>query len=183
MAGIVLTVVGAVGYPGSPYDMFRPPVRTPRGIERITRHPFFAGVALLGLAHALLATRLVGTVVFTGLALIAILGAWHQDAKLLARRGRPFADYLTATSAMPLAAGTWSDLWRDLPWGALAAGGVVAYALRSVHDSIFAYGGAWVIVSVVGGAGYLTWLGWRRARRAKALPAMPHPHEGASRVA
>jgi len=51
-------------------------------VERVTRHPFFVGVALLASAHLLLATRLVGTVFFAGLAALAILGAWHQDRKL-----------------------------------------------------------------------------------------------------
>ena len=183
VAGVALMVAGGLVYPGSPYDMFKTPIRGPRGLERITRHPFFVGVALFGIAHALLATRLVSAVVFAGLALIAILGAWHQDAKLLARRGRPFAEYLTATSAVPLAVGTWSDIWRELPWGALIAGVVVAYVLRSVHDSIFAHGGAWVILTVVGGAGVLTWQSWRRARRVGAPHVRPERSAHAPRVA
>ena len=55
----------------------------------MTRHPFFVGVALLASAHVLLATRLVGAVFFAGLAALAILGARHQDRKILARRGAP----------------------------------------------------------------------------------------------
>ena len=166
--GIVLVSAGSTTYPGSPYDMFCWTVRAPRGIERITRHPFFAGVALFSLAHALLATRLVGTVAFGGLALLAIVGAWHQDAKLLARRGEPYADYLATTSVVPLAAavaGRQRPVWRELPLGGALAGAGIAVALRMVHDSIFARGGVWVIATVIGAAGVFTWQSWRRAQR------------------
>ncbi len=177
VTGIVLLSAGSVTYPGSPYDLFARTVRAPRGIERVTRHPFFAGVALFALAHALLATRLVGTVVFGALALVAIVGARHQDAKLLARNGRSYGDYVAATSGLPLAAilaGRQRLVWRELPLGTLAAGLGTAAALRVVHGSIFALGGLWVIVAVVGAAGIFAWQSSRRARRHGAvIPAHP----------
>jgi uncharacterized membrane protein len=146
--GAVLTVAGLVSYPASPYYLFGPAIQPPRGIERITRHPFFAGVALFALAHALLATRLIGTVFFGGLALLAIAGPRYQDAKLLARLGRRFADHLATTSFIPFAAiltGRQRMAWRDLPLGAMAGGVVLAVVLRTVHGSILAYGGVFVI--------------------------------------
>src|SRR5262249_59059759 len=115
----------------------------PGGPQRATRPPFFAGLALCALAHALLATRLIGTVGFAGLALVTMVGARHQDAKLLARGGKPYADYLAATSAVPFAAilaGRQSFVWRELPLGAFAIGLAVAAGLRAVHGSIFAHG-------------------------------------------
>src|SRR5207244_3013412 len=42
--------------------------------------------------------------------------------------------------------------WRELPAGALVLGVVLAVVLRTVHGSIFAHGGAWVIAAVLGGA-------------------------------
>ena len=169
VAGVALMSAALAGYGGSPYDLFDPAVRRPRGLERITRHPFFAGLTLFAGAHALLATRLVGTIVFGALALLAAVGPWHQDRKLLARRGGPFADYLAATSALPFAAivagrQRWS--WREQPVGALAIGVALALLLRRIHDGIFAAGGAWVIAAVVGGAAGLTWQSVRRSRRA-----------------
>ena len=174
-AGIALTVAAFDVYPRSPMALFGPPIRGPRGLERVTRHPFFAGVALLALAHVLLATRLVGTVFVAGLALLAILGARHQDAKLLRLRGRPYAEYLAATSAVPfgaLLAGRQRLDWRELPLGTLAAGVVLAFVLRSVHEGIFAHSGAWVIGGTLGGAAFATVQAWRRARRAELrMPA------------
>jgi uncharacterized membrane protein len=174
VAGVVLVSAGSVGYPGSPYDQFGRMVRSPHGIERITRHPFFAGVALFAGAHALLSAHLVGTVLFGGIALLAIVGPVHQDAKMRARRGGSFGDYLSVTSAVPFGAvltGRQRIVWRELPAGALVAGLAVAAGLRAVHDSIFAHGGLWVIVAVVGGAAVFGWVGWRRARR---LATDPH---------
>ncbi len=172
--GIALIAAGSVAYPGSPYDSFGETTRPPRGIERVSRHPFFAGTVLLAVPHALLATHLVGTVVFAGFALLAILGAWHQDAKLRGRRGKPYADYLAASSALPfaaIAAGRQRLDWGELPFGALGVGIALALALRAVHDSIFAHGGAWVIIAVVGGGAILTWQSWRRAQRVGVLQA------------
>jgi len=79
-----------------------------------------------------------------------------QDVKLLARNGRSYGDYVAATSGLPLAAvlgGRQRLVWRELPLGALAAGLGIAAGLRVVHGSIFAHGGLWVIVTVIGAAG------------------------------
>jgi len=174
VTGILLVSAGSATYVGSPYDFFAARVRAPRGIERITRHPFFAGLALFALAHALMAPHLIATVGFAGLGLVTMVGARHQDAKLLARGGKPYADYLAATSAVPFAAivaGRQRLVWRELPLGAFAIGLAVAALLRAVHGSIFADGGAWVIVTVVGGAAIFTWQSARRARRVGAAVA------------
>lgn len=168
VAGVMLMAAGLLVYPSLPTALFDQPIRAPRGIERVTRHPFFAGVALLGGAHVLLATHLVGTVLAAGLTALAVAGARHQDAKILARRGSAYADYVAATSAVPFAAmiaGRQHLVWRELPYAALAAGLVAALGLRAVHAGIFAHGGLWVIGALVGGGALASWQSWRRARR------------------
>jgi uncharacterized membrane protein len=171
--GVVLITASLVVYPRSPMALFNESVRSPRGLERVTRHPFFVGVALLGAAHALLATRLVGAVAMGGLALFALLGVWHQDRKLLRLRGEPYAAYLAATSATPFAAivaGRQRLEWGELPFGAFALGALFVITLRTVHASIFARGGIWVIATVLGGAALATLASVRRAgRRAKPI--------------
>jgi len=176
MAAIVagVTLMFLMDYAKSPSALFEPPVRTPKGAERITRHPFFAGVAIIGLAHALLATRAVGTAFFTGLAALAIAGAWHQDRKLIARRGRPYAEYVAATSAVPFAAIVAGR--QPLPRGeirlrAFATGLTIAVLLRTVHASILSRGGAWVVGAVVLGAAISTLRAYRRVQR--LTPASP----------
>ena len=43
VAGLSLSAAGLVSYPRSPMALPSQPVGEPRGVERITRHPFFAG--------------------------------------------------------------------------------------------------------------------------------------------
>src|SRR5207244_12079178 len=119
-------------------------------------HPFFVGLALFALAHALLATRLAGTVLFSGVALVSIAGAAHQDRKLLRRLGAPYADYLTATSAVPFAAiigGRQRLVWSELPVAPPAASPAAAAARRAGPASLFAYDGPSGIARVAGAPG------------------------------
>jgi uncharacterized membrane protein len=165
--GIALSVAGIVPYPSSSYALFRTTSRPePRGLERITRHPFFAGTALLGVGHALLASRMTGVVFFGGLALLSLAGAWHQDRKLLAARGADHAALLAQTSMLPFAAiltGRQRLVARELPLAALALGGAAAWALGgAAHAQIFAHGGAWVVIAVIGGAALASLQAWQR---------------------
>jgi uncharacterized membrane protein len=167
-AGLMLVGGCIVTYPQTPMALFTQTVDPPRGLERITRHPFFAGFALFALAHVLLATHLVGVAFFGSLTLVAMVGARHQDAKLLALRGQPYAEYLSATSTFPFWAvlkGRQRIVWRELPVGGLAAGLALSLVLWFVHDSILAHGGAWVIATLVGGAAIATLRAWRSPRR------------------
>lgn len=173
--GLVLATPGLIFYPRLPSALFGQPIRSASGIVKITRHPFFAGVGVFALAHVLLATHFVGTVFFSGLFLLVVVGARHQDRKLLARRGAPYAVHLAETSAIPFAAivsGRQRLDRHDLPTGALAVGLAFALALRHWHNALFADGGAWIVaVFTVGGliAGFNA---WRRSRRLAAGPPL-----------
>ncbi len=97
--GVVLTIVAFQSPPASMLALFIPGgVKEPYGLERVTRHPFFVGTALLGIGHVLLASRMVGVVAFGGLAIYSIAGAMHQDGKLRRELGEHFAAYLDRTS-------------------------------------------------------------------------------------
>jgi len=170
VVGVVLTAGSLSAYPRSPMAIFATTVASPRGIERITRHPFFMGLTLVALAHVLLSTRLVGSVFTMGFVILATVGAWHQDRKLLALRGRAYADYVASTSAVPfgaIVAGRQRLVWRELPVGALGAGVAVAFLLRAVHADIFVHGGLWVITATLTGAALLTLEASRHAARQK----------------
>jgi uncharacterized membrane protein len=172
-AGMTLAIAGVLAFPASP---MAPPgiVRPPRGLARVTRHAFFAGMALLASAHLLLATRLTGAVFFAGIFLLVTLGARLQDRKLLARHGAPYADYLATTSGIPFAAivaGRQRLVWRELPLGLLATSVVLTVALRWVHASIFAAGGAWIMAVTIGGVVLLEIATRVRRRAAAAVPA------------
>ena len=166
-AGMGFVVASLFDYPASPMAVGRDTVREPRGLQRVTRHGFFVGIALLGAAHAFLATRAAGAVLMAGLAAFAVVGAMHQDRKLLALRGEPYAAYLRATSLVPFAAaiaGRGPVVWRELPWLAFGAGVALAWLLRRVHGAIFDHGGVYVIAAISGGGLAATALAWLRDR-------------------
>ena len=171
VAGVALMVATFARYSGSPYDVERPNASRPaRGLERITRHPFFAGLALFAGAHALLATHLISAVLMAALAALSIVGPMHQDAKLARLRGKPFQDYVASTSGIPFAAivaGRQPFAWREMPWVAIALGLAIAFGLRQVHGEIFAHHGAWVILVAVGGPIVLLVSGLVQHRRAR----------------
>jgi uncharacterized membrane protein len=154
----------------------------PRPIECISRHGFFSGLGLLAVAHALLATHLIGTVFFACLALFTWLGAAHQDAKLLAQRGEVHRRYMEVTSFLPFAAifaGRQHLDLQGIPLAALAAAFLVPWLLRTFHDSILSAGGTYVIAAVASGAGIATLQSWRArhkaARRSKPEGAVSRP--------
>ena len=178
--GSALMLGGLAGYGRTPYAPSARQVREPRGLERVTRHPFFVGFALLGLAHALLASRLVGVLFFGGLALFALVGARLQDAKLLALRGEPYADYLAATSTLPfvaILAGRQRFVRDELPIRALLLGVALAGLLRALHAHLLDHGGLYLISVFVIGPLVLLVSEWRREHRA-ARPAA-HAHVAA----
>lgn len=174
VGGITLALASLWTYPRSPYALGNERIQEPRGLERITRHPFAIGIAIASIAHALLATRLTGTVFFAGLALLGVGGSVHQDRKLLAERGTTYAHFVSVTSMLPFGAvlsGRQRIVWRELPWTALLTALAAAYGLHLVHASIFAHGGAWVISIVVGGAAVFALQSWRQTTRASRRPA------------
>jgi uncharacterized membrane protein len=169
-----IMVAGLAAYPRMPMALFGQPIGEPYGIERITRHPFFAGSALVGIAHALLAPHLAGAVLMGGFAVLAIAGAMHQDAKYLRTRGAPYADYLAVTSGIPFAAilaGRQRLVWGELPLGMLALGAGAAVVLRLAHASLFADGGRWLVLGLVAGGAVASLQSWLRSRRRGARAA------------
>ena len=172
--GVVLAAASLVDYPRSPMAIFGRPGSEPYGISRITRHSFFVAMVLIGGAHVLLAPHLIGAVFAGGLAVLGLVGSWHQDRKLLRLRGEPYAAYVAATSTIPFAAilaGRQRLALRELPLRALAGGAVVAVLLRALHDSLLAHGGFWFLSIVLGGAGVQMVQGFRRGRRAARVRA------------
>jgi uncharacterized membrane protein len=172
-AGMTLAVWGVLAFPASP---MAPPgvVRPPRGLARITRHAFFAGMAMLAAAHVLLATRLTGVVFFAGIFLLVTLGARLQDRKLLRRHGAPYAEYLAVTSGIPFAAivaGRQRLVWQEIRLPILTLSVLLVAALRWAHASIFAAGGAWMMGVIVGGVLLLQVATWARRRPAAAVPS------------
>jgi uncharacterized membrane protein len=154
LAGMAL-MVGAFaprGYWQSPMMVLVGKVREPFGLERITRHPFFAGLVLFSAAHVLLARHLTGAIFFGGLILVSVIGSAHQARKLRRRHGPSYDDFLAASSAIPFAAiiaGRQRLAARELPWLLMIVGIGAGIGLHALHPDVLAHRGLAVIVAVV----------------------------------
>jgi uncharacterized membrane protein len=87
----------------SPASMM-PGVAKARGVLRITRHPMNIAFACFGIAH-MVANGSLGDVFFFGqFAVLGLVGAYHQDARLLKEKGEPYREFTRQTSVIPFAA-------------------------------------------------------------------------------
>lgn len=176
LAGAVLMVGGLIDYGHSPMaELARrrrapdgaadKPLRPPAAFARITRHPFFVGLALLMGAHALLAQTAAGALYFAGFSVLALIGIPLQDRKLLAQHGDIYRDYLRQSSLVPStsARGPTAKGGRAWPVALGAIAGALVLALlhplwRLGHGAPFA------TVVLVGGL-FAVWMQLRRRRR------------------
>jgi uncharacterized membrane protein len=98
----LLLLVTSVANP-SPAAMV-PGSMAARGALRITRHPMNIGIGLFGLAHVI-ANGWLGDVAFFGaLAVVGLLGPWHQDRRKAVELGEPYRELQKQTSIIPFAA-------------------------------------------------------------------------------
>ncbi len=88
--------------------------QTPRGVYAITRHPMLWAFAIWALVHMALWPTRENHVLSAAILLLAIGGAWAQDAKKRRSMGSGWRDWQGRTSFFPFAA----LLSGRLPWGA-----------------------------------------------------------------
>lgn len=164
LLGAALAIAGLVNYMRSPMAVLARRqgsaagegivLRPPAGVERITRHPFFVGLALLMGAHALLVSTLAGAVFFAGFAALALAGIPMQDRKLRARHGEVYGAYLAATSAVPFAAAhaASADASKRSWWPLVAAAIGGAVLLAALHPLWrLGHGAPFAVLAIVGG--------------------------------
>ncbi len=153
--GAVLLVGGLVTYPESPMEMSTRGVPPPTRLARITRHPFFVGLAMVALVHVVLSSHATGAVFFACLTLFTVVGTRRQDRKLLASKGEAYAEYCRETSVVPFAAllaRRTNMTARDVPVVPLAIGVLGAVGLRFAHPVLLAWDGMAIGAAIVGGA-------------------------------
>jgi uncharacterized membrane protein len=76
----------------------------PRGIVRVTRHPFLIGVALWAIVHLVGNGDAASLVFFATFALVALAGTASIDAKRSRALGAAWAPFAARTSIVPFAA-------------------------------------------------------------------------------
>lgn len=92
------------GFTPSPTGMG--PFRTPRAVQRITRHPLLWSVAIWAAVHMVARGSVAGVVFFGTFLLTALAGMPSIDAKAAARDPAGWAQFAAATSIVPFARGT-----------------------------------------------------------------------------
>jgi len=131
---------GAVGQAGRAAE-------APRGIQRVTRHPFLWGVGLWAVFHLVANGDLASLILFGGLAVLALGGTISIDAKRRRKLGAVWEAYAAQTSNLPFAAivgGRQRLALREFSWWrvvlAVAAYGVV-FALHPMLFGVSPTGG------------------------------------------
>jgi uncharacterized membrane protein len=109
---------------------------TPRGIQRITRHPVLMGLGLFGLAHVLPNGSAADVAFFGGFAAFALVGAWHQDRRKLLEVPA-FRRFRDATPFVPFTGGETVRGLRELSPAVVATALAVAVVVRWFHASWF----------------------------------------------
>ena len=162
--GTLFVVAGLASFPKSPMSTLAQRVRTshhqkalrpPAGVERVTRHPFFVGLAMLSFCHLFLASTLATGTLFAGLMTITLVGIPLQDRKLRNRWGDVYAEYERRTSIVPFGQ-TRNQPDRSLRSEYLAWFGfliVTVVAFGALHSLwTFANGAGFLVLVLVYGA-------------------------------
>ena len=105
------------------------------GLARITRHPLFLAMGLVGIAHVLLFGFASDVAFFGGLVLYSIFGSLHQDHRQ--RLTRPeLGEMFATTSWLPFAAivsGRNRLVLSELPYVGFGVGVAIAYGVWRLH--------------------------------------------------
>lgn len=108
-----------------------------RPIHDLTRHPLFMGIGVWALMHMVPNGFASDAAFFGGFALFAVIGSWHQDARLAKTRGEEFHQFLRDTPFLPLTGKHTLRGVRNFPLGAVIVGAAVAAIIRYFHAAWF----------------------------------------------
>lgn len=110
------------------------------GILRITRHPLFMPIAVLGASHTLINGYVTDVIFFLGLTVFGVVGCMHQDARKIVEEGPGFARFIDETSLVPFAAiltGRNKLVLSELPWLGIGVGAAAAVGFYHLHWVMF----------------------------------------------
>jgi uncharacterized membrane protein len=121
--------VGSVTAP-NPSLMGMPSGGSPRGVQRITRHPMMWAFAIWAVVHITLSADSRTIVLASGILTLALFGAAMQDRKKMAA-SRAYVDHVAATGFVPFGAqASGRAAWASaLPGVVALAGGFALWAL------------------------------------------------------
>ena len=115
------SLIGNPALPGPPVKAFAAPPA--RGVFAITRHPMMWGFALWGLVHILVSPRPPVIALSLAMILLALGGAWGQDAKKAALMGDGWSDWTSRTAFVPFG----GQVSGKIGWGAAWPGSIALF--------------------------------------------------------
>jgi uncharacterized membrane protein len=136
MALAFVMMAAALATP-SPVALGGPADAQPRGIQRVSRHGLFMGLAIFAGLHLIVNGVASDVAFFGGLLLFSVIGARHQDHRLLATRGEAYRRFHAATPFVPFTGRDTLRGLRELSPVAVGAGVVVMVLLRTFHQTLF----------------------------------------------
>ena len=110
---------------------------TPRGMQRITRHPLFMGLGLFGLLHLIPNGSAADVAFFGGFPLFALVGCFHQDRRKLATGAAGFRAFYDATPFLPFTGHDTLRGLRELSPLVVALGTFATLLIRHFHSRWF----------------------------------------------
>ena len=138
---VSILIVAAIS-PNNPAVVGAPPLKLgdgPKGIFRITRHPFMWGVALWAITHLMASGDAASAVLFGGLAILAIGGTVHTDRRKQRLLGAPWDAYASQSSHLPflaIAQGRTRLVWSEIGWRPVIMGFVLYLVLLLLHEPV-----------------------------------------------
>ncbi len=125
--GFTLMVAGLINYPRSPMAKLATQQGRAQGendirlkpaseIERVIRHPFFFGLAVLMAVHTLMADTLAMAVYFLGFVVLAGVGIPLQDRKLRQKWHGTYQSFESETSNLPFKSSFRFDTVKPSAW-------------------------------------------------------------------
>lgn len=108
-----------------------------RGVHRITRHPLFMGLGLVGLLHLVATGSFTDVVFFGGFPVFAVLGCRHLDRRRRASADEALRHYCQQTPSLPFTGReTWQGI-RELPRLGVGLGIAATLLLGVFHEQLF----------------------------------------------
>jgi len=108
----------------------------PRGVQHLTRHALFMGMAFWAVMHLLVNGYPSDIAFFGGFALFCILGSWHQDRRKLASGDPAFRRFYEATPFWPFSGPDTVRGLREFSKTALLIGVGIAIVARLAHPRL-----------------------------------------------
>jgi uncharacterized membrane protein len=110
---------------------------TPKGVQRLTRHPMVMAFVLFALVHLLPNGFRADVAFFAGFVAFALVGAAHQDQRKLAVGPAGYRAFYEQTPFFPFTGRETLRGLRELSPIAVAGGIALAFLIRTFHASWF----------------------------------------------